>query len=359
MVLPAAGKILMVRHLIFSLKLVLAFLLTVLGIVRLYRFLNRKRIKILLYHGVVKAALEPTLNSEALHLEAGVFDRQIAYLKRHYRIIALQELVDGMQGRKDLPEYAVALTFDDGYRNTYESAWPILQRHQVPAAFFVTTSFISSRELLWLDQLEYAVHASAARRVRIDLASGPLEHSLASKDAKRTALSRLKRLLKVMPAAQRRAHLAELHRQLAVATTYREGYFCNPLDWEHVGAMASGRHGVEFGSHAVRHENLDTLEQPQMQQEVVESKAILESRLGIPVEGFAYPGGAWNEAIKQALIGAGYRYGLTTRHGFNDRSTDLFELRRNEVGHGGNLVLFGATVSGALDALKALFRQGG
>ncbi len=341
-----------------SLKWVVAFLASGLGLVALFRYVNRRKVKILLYHGVMGRKQERALNAQGLHLLADRFARHVAYLKAHYRIISLEEAIDGLQGLKPLPAYAVVITFDDGYLNNYEHAWPILRRYQVPATFFVTTSFISSRELLWLDELEYAIHASSQRAITTDLGEGPVEFSLVSDRAKDLALVRLKRALKRMPEENRIQRYREIQQQLDVPAVYREGYFCNPLGWDHVKEMARSEL-ASVGSHAVHHVNLDALEQGQMREEIVQSKAALEERLGRKAALFAYPGGAYNEAIKQALVRAGYRCGVTTRHGFNSRSTDLFELRRNEVGNEGSLLLLKMAASGVFDAMKAIMgRQG-
>lgn len=335
-------------------KWIAAFLFNGLGLVALCRYMNRRNVKILLYHGVIdQLPPEQTLNAEGLHLSAERFARQIAYLKRHYRIVSLEEAIEGLQGLKALPDYAVVITFDDGYLNNYEHAWPILQRHQAPATFFITTSFVSSRELLWLDQLEYMIHASSQRAMTLEAGEGPVDFSLASDSAKRHALYQLKRALKRMPETMRVQRYREIQQQLGVPATSREGYFCNPLMWDHLKEMA-GSELVEIGSHAVHHTNLDTLDPEQMSMEVVQSKVVLEERLGRRIDAFAYPGGAYNERIKQGLLRAGYRCGMTTRHGFNDRSTDLFELRRNEVGNGGSLLLFKMTVSGVFDAVNTI-----
>ncbi len=339
-------------------KTLLAGVLNGLGVVALLRYRHRKQAVILMYHGVTGEALPPTLNSEGLHVAVGRFSRQIAYLARHYRIISLRDLAEAVAQRRPLPERAVVLTFDDGYRNVYQHAWPVLQRYRAPATFLVVTSFVSSRTWLWLDRLEYAVHASAARAVTVRSGQGPVAYSLASPRAKRRSLVRLKRLLKALPEPQQRDRCREVLAQLGVETGFLDGYFCNPLSWEELAEMAASPL-AGIGSHAVHHVNLDTLSEPQMRDELVQSKARLEERLGVPVEGIAYPAGASNEAVRRLARQAGYPCGLTTDRGLTGQGVDLFALRRNEVGNDDTPWMFAARVSGAFDALKrlAVFRR--
>lgn len=341
----------------FRLKVAVAFILNAMGIVRVCRYLNRRKAKILLYHGVIPEPVRGMLNSEGLHVPARQFEQQIAYVARHYHLMPLGELVDRLRRRDPLPDYTVALTFDDGYLNTYQHAVPVLERYRAPATFFVTTSFVSSRELLPLDQLEYLIHATCKASVTLQVNGSPQTWPLTSDGDRRAALYQLKRRVRVLPEAQAADALRNLAQQLDVTGSPQAGYYCTPLTWDLVREMAS-RERLTIGSHAVHHLNLETLDRARLREELTVSRAVLQERLRRPVEGIAYPGGTFTDDIKQMARDAGYRYGLTTRHGFNDAETDVFELRRNEVANEGNLALFKAAVSGTLDACKTLLRGG-
>lgn len=337
-------------------KLALAVALQGLGINRLCRYLNRRKVRIILYHGVIAGRLDGMLNSESLHIPAKRFAKQVAYLTTYYHLISLDEFVRRVQAKEPLPDYAAILTFDDGYLNNYRNAWPVLQSYRAPATLFVSTSFIASRELLWLDQLEYNLHLTRRPSITLTVDGQPRTFPLESLPAKAQSLRRLKRALKPLSDEARQPLLEEIGRQLEVRYRYNESYHCNPLDWEHLREMAdSGL--VSIGSHAVHHVHLDTLEPHRIPEELSQSRAVLEARLGRPVRHFAYPGGACTAEIKRWTETAGYLSAVATVHGFNDQTTDLFELRRNEVGHDGNPWLFKATVSGSWDAVTGLAKQ--
>lgn len=334
----------------FVLKVALACAFELLRVTALFRYLNRRKVKILLYHGVVEAPLPGVLNSQDLHIPVKQFARQIAYLARHHHILSLEEFLQKAASGAPFPPYAVVLTFDDGYRNTYRNALPVLQRYNTPATFFVTTSFVSSTHLLWLDQLEFTISATQAQQLTLPWPDGTRVWALGSSRARRQALAEIKQHLKRLPEAARQALLVRITQQLGTHQPAAD-YYCAPLSWDEMSAMAFN--GVaRIGSHAVTHVNLDTLEESRVRTELAESRRTLEERLGKPVETFAYPGGGYTTRIQQLLREHGYRCGLTTEHGFNTHATDPFALRRNEIGNRGNFLLFKATVSGVLDALK-------
>src|SRR5437016_5510136 len=106
-----------------------------------------RRFQILAYH---KVSPDPHPFFEPVHPD--VFEKQIEFLGRYYRVMPLLELVE-RSGKGDVPAGAVAITFDDGYRDNYEYAFPILKKYRVGATIFVSTGAIETGELLWHDRV--------------------------------------------------------------------------------------------------------------------------------------------------------------------------------------------------------------
>ena len=100
---------------------------------------NRQRIVVLLYHRVSDEM------RDSLTVGIEQFDTQMAWLRRHHRVASIADIVRGNVPR-DTARPVVAVTFDDGYLDNYEHAVPILLRHQVPAAFFVSTGMIGTNK---------------------------------------------------------------------------------------------------------------------------------------------------------------------------------------------------------------------
>ena len=77
------------------------------------------------------------------------FRRQMQYLKdNHYRVIPLNDVYDFLQNKKPLPKKSVVITIDDGYRSTYDTAFPILKAYNFPATLFLYTDFTGARDAI-------------------------------------------------------------------------------------------------------------------------------------------------------------------------------------------------------------------
>src|ERR1019366_3606901 len=120
-----------------------------LGPNRFLRWLHRRHLLIVTYHGVITAPKDPL--GYAVHVTE--FEQQIAILSRYFRPISLTDLVGAVEKNKKLPDRAVLVTFDDGYRNNLTHASPILRRHGVPAVIHVATGYIGTDRILWVEEI--------------------------------------------------------------------------------------------------------------------------------------------------------------------------------------------------------------
>jgi peptidoglycan/xylan/chitin deacetylase (PgdA/CDA1 family) len=119
-------------------RLLFALLLST-GVTRLFAFLNRRRVTILCYHSVTKNE-PPILNDpDKLHIPQALFRQHLDYLKRHYRVVSLDEFLAAVRERRELPDNAVVLTFEDGVRNFLTVAAPLLKERGFAATNFVIT----------------------------------------------------------------------------------------------------------------------------------------------------------------------------------------------------------------------------
>src|ERR1700677_4995962 len=96
------------------------------------------------------------------------FDWQIAYLKHRFRMTTLDEVLDLVAGGLRLTEPRVLITFDDGYIDNYQLAYPVLRRHGVQGVFFVPTAFAGTGRIPWWDAVAYIVNRSRQSRSRLE-----------------------------------------------------------------------------------------------------------------------------------------------------------------------------------------------
>ena len=234
---------------------------------------SEQGIAILMYHKIGFAPRGVSLKK--LWVEPKKFDKQMVYLTRHkYNVITLKELFDNLLDKKTLPSKTVIVTFDDGYKNNYIEAFPILKKYNLKATIFLNVAYIGGKSE-WEDS---SVESSQ-----------PM------------------------------------------------------LNWNEILEMLE--YGIDFGSHTLTHANLEYCkdESKRLDNEIKESKKILEDKLHWPVVSFAYPYGAGtnDKKIKGVLKEAGYRIACGIKQGkVSIPVKDMFNLNRLLIRGDENIVDF-------------------
>jgi peptidoglycan/xylan/chitin deacetylase (PgdA/CDA1 family) len=211
---------------LFLLRTMIKYLLLPLGIIHAVLFRPRDEILILMYHRVdddVKKELAVTKASFNWHMD---------YLyRKKYNVISMKEAYsmisnDAVVGRH------IVISFDDGYKDYYTHAFPILYRYKYPSIMYLCPGYIESTKRYWWDHDE---------------------------------------------------------------TDFRL------MEWKDILELnESGL--VEFGSHTMDHRDINRLSMAEIEKEIIESKNILEKKLGKPIRHFAYPRGIYSEAGEKLLM---------------------------------------------------------
>jgi peptidoglycan/xylan/chitin deacetylase (PgdA/CDA1 family)/CelD/BcsL family acetyltransferase involved in cellulose biosynthesis len=258
-------------------------------------------------------------------LPVRVFRGQMEYLAKHFPVVSL----DDFSG-KGLPQngrkYYVAITFDDGYRDNFLHAFPVLRELGLPATVFLTTGYVESGEPPWYDQVCLAFKLTTQTRLSLAEGGGP-ESNLAQSEERLEALQKTLAWLRTLGEESRREALGELFRALRVPTPLTLPNVM--LNWSEIRQMA--RNGVRFGAHTVTHPVLAKLPPERLQEEILGSKKVIEERLQMPVRHFSYPFGRSfdiGEEAKGVVQQAGFETAVTTIWGFNRPGDDPYSLRR-------------------------------
>ncbi|HUJ16770.1 MAG TPA: polysaccharide deacetylase family protein [Nitrospirota bacterium] len=207
------------------------------------------------------------------------FMRQMGYLKTHFSVISLSDFYTMRTTAKDSPGNIAVVTFDDGYKDNYEYAFPVLKNLGLPATIFLTTGFINGE---------------------IDI----------TKECK----------------------------------SYRG---LDHLEWSHIKEMRE--HGIYFGAHTHSHPILTELPLDKAAAEIIQSKQVLEEKLGEPVTHFAYPlgqSGTFNDSIINLLKKHGFDLTCSTIWGTDNDSTSMFALHRIRIDGVDSMEDFIAKVNG-------------
>jgi peptidoglycan/xylan/chitin deacetylase (PgdA/CDA1 family) len=250
-----------------------------------------------------------------------LFRRQMEELRRHFTVRPLAELAERARLR-DLPRNGVAVTFDDGYRDNYENAFPILRELGLEATIFLTTDALDGNALLWHDRVFDAFHRTRRSEARFEgqlLPLGPEER----KTSLAVVLARLRR----SSPRDRDVRIASLLDELEIGPGLPGGW--EKLTWQQVREMAA--QGISFGAHTLDHPILTLVREDEARRQIRESKARIETELGTKVRAFAYPNGSvadFDSSTQRIVEEEGLALAVTTVAGANDGDTNPYALRR-------------------------------
>jgi len=231
-------------------------------------------------------------------LTPAFFEQQMHYLTRHYEVLALSRLVEILACGKNPPNNSVVLTFDDGFVDNLDNAFPILERFGAPATIFLVTGSIASGQLPWSQRLGYLFQRSDQSQLPA-LVSGIGDLPLGSAGDRRRAYFLVKQQLRALGREQRERRLDELARALAV-----NGPVDRMLSWDQVRAMQAV--GIEFGAHTYSHPLLAEIEHEEAVWEMRKSRDDLAENLGIERPAFCFPAGSYNQQLLRTVQELGF-----------------------------------------------------
>ncbi|MEY4641116.1 MAG: hypothetical protein RLZZ227_1110 [Pseudomonadota bacterium] len=275
---------------------------------------------VLSYHRVVENFERSAANSiSPMLVSTGTFEKQLDFIGQRYEFVPLDELAQAFEagrtpGKNRKP--LAAVTFDDGYGDTYYHAYPILKRKGIPLAVFVVTDLVGSTGMQVHDELHLMLRSALTQWARPSQQVAELLEQAGVAPTIKTLLCdqvldpfRFTRLcLELLPNAQT-TRLAELLRNNVSPPSDTLHEF-HSVSWEMLQHMV--KHGVTVGSHTKSHKLLVNETFPTILDEIKGSRIELEQRLGKKIRHFAYPDGRFNTDALHAVAAAGYRYAYTT-----------------------------------------------
>jgi len=289
---------------------------------------NAGKVTILCYHRIVADVAHAEQETEVgMVTSVETFRRQMELVREHCEVLSLDEAAAVLRGERATTGAAAVITFDDGYRDFYDLAWPVLRELGLPATVFVPTAYIGSGQMLDHDRFYLYVMKARSRglSLRVPLVKAGLSEEQVAALCAEVSPLRVYSQLSYLPFALRESSLQCLDDFVGDQQEESLNGF-SLLDWEMVREMASA--GISFGAHTDNHVVL-THEEPQtVEREILRSKQALEERLGRPARSFAYPTGRYNAAIRDAVARAGFEVAVTTERRLNRRGDDLLALGR-------------------------------
>ncbi|HYV45089.1 MAG TPA: polysaccharide deacetylase family protein [Myxococcaceae bacterium] len=280
--------------------------------------LQRAGPAIIFYHKVYQRPVgrwgEPVIGVEEL-------ERQVAFLSREYQPVRLSEIAAALRHGLPLPERAVALTFDDGYRNNLQLAAPIFRRHGVPATLFVITGVVGTEQWMWGYELEKMFSQLPLASIGLQAGDSTVARICAMGLAPRVALMACCGYLKSVPHARQMEVMARLRERFPVELDDDHRF----LSWDEVRALRG--YGFELGAHTVSHPILVHQPLDEAEWEISASARQLEQALGERPTMFSYPNGDASPEVV-SLVGKYFETAVTTRPGLCSPFTSVLELPR-------------------------------
>ncbi len=289
----------------------------------LYRLLspagNKGQLSIFIFHRVLLDA-DPLLPFEP---SAEQFTWMARYFARTYNVLPLGEAVCRLQAGT-LPAAAATITFDDGYADNFQVAWPILQRYALPATFFIATAFLNGGRM-WNDDIIETVRVLPPGEFDLG-ALGLGTHNLSDTLSRIRCYQAVLGKLKYFEHSQR----TDIARQIALRAGLPAASNLMMTRMELQTLMASG---AEIGAHTHTHPILERLPDTLAYAEIEQGKCELESILGSRVHVFAYPNGApkrdWSDRHATMVKQIGFEAAVTTEPRFaHVASAKIFQLPR-------------------------------
>ncbi len=280
------------------------------------RWMNRKELRILMYHRFSQREL---------------LQRQCAHIRAHYSPVSMSQVADWLMRRGQLPENALAITVDDGYRDFYQVAYPVLREYLIPATVYLVSDFVDRSLWLWVDQVQYGFRYAQARSFRMELPGQPPQSfELGTPDTRNVAARTVTEAAKRLSNGDRLRLLEVLPEQLGVQLPEEAPAEYESLRWDEVREMAAA--GIEFGAHTRTHPILSRLAgEQELAVEIGGSKRQIERQIERAVDHFCYPNGSrediGQEAV-EAVRAAEFRTAVTTESGLNQVERDRFQLLR-------------------------------
>jgi hypothetical protein len=247
------------------------------------------------------------------------------YVSENFHVLALEDAVRMMTGR-NLVENAICITFDDGYRDNFVNAFPVLKKYGLPATIFLASGVIGNGGMLWHDRVFSAFRESRAKVLEWPPRSGRM-HAIDSPEARISALNVALRRIKPLGVDVREEAIVELTSALGTQEKKKEPDIM--LQWEDIREMQ--KHRITFGAHTRTHPILSVLPPETAWEEIHGSKEDIERHTGVTVRAFAYPNGKetdFNTKTMELLRKAGFECAVTTIPGTNFSGDDPYQLKR-------------------------------
>lgn len=286
----------------------------------------------LTYHRVLPAIED----EDSLMVSLDSFERQMVFLKKHYQLLSADQLYNIIEKGVPYPDNSCIVTFDDGWRDNYAYAYPVLKALGIPALIFLSTDFIGTPRSFWHETIKryleniprenvLSMLSELSKNFPVPIVRQINRIASANGAKRRLIINQLVVYLK----NQEISIVQQLNNKLSFFASISRDTVPLMLGWEEVEEMA--RHGISFGSHTKSHAIITQINTDKIIEELSVSKMAVENYTRKPVRFFSYPNGYYHERHIELVKNAGYIGAFTCKSGYNFAYTNPYELKRKHI----------------------------
>lgn len=324
-----------------AVKYAMAHVLYSLGLLQLWqRVVLRQKAVILMYHRVLTVdEMRRSGSHPAMIVESQTFAKQMAVIRKRFNVLSIEDFAARMEQKIPFEDSSCLITFDDGWRDNFTNALPILRKYEIPAVVFLPVNFIGENRLFWQESLVQllvlavqAARKNPASKSRLSQVLNPIglesildiEHA----DPRSKVIERISRNRAGWLPSLIDSTISGLRRELGVEK--RDGQETDGfLSWDQVTELT--RENVVFGGHGAEHQLLSEMPIDAAREDIRLSKAVIDLRCKAPVPTFSYPRGYRNPQVVELVKAEGFRLGFIANGGRVSSVDDPFTLRRINI----------------------------
>jgi len=253
-------------------------------------------------------------------------EKHLCFIKNNFEIINQSHFIEIINSGQVVDKKFAYITFDDGYLDNYELAFPILSAMKVPATFFVATGLIESNTIAWWDEIAWHIKQCNVEELRLHSWNKTIVLSKASINKNiREVLSQFK-----SAPATIEEQLIELRKITGLVLVSYNSEF---MTWAHIAEMEAA--GMTIGAHSHSHRIFSSLSTKELSHELSHAKKLLEEKLTNKVLSISYPVGnasTYNEDMFNEIESQGYQLAFTFRYFINQQlNANKFQLGRFSI----------------------------
>ena len=306
---------------------------------------NRDKAIILCYHGISDDDFDVLKGYDERHISKSLFRTQMEYLKaKKYKFVTLTQLTEMIKNKEPVGG-CVTLTFDDGFQNVIDNAYPIMQEMNIKGCIYVISAIPGTGELLWTDLVESVIRNCKPGDFVFHFCGEDIVYHLDSKSSYHDAMRDVKAKLRSIPDREMKEHLKQFQSK-PLGNVSKEFRLSN---WDQLKELDPAI--LEVGCHTRTHPNCANFSsREEFEEEMLRSKEEIEQHMGYPARHFCYPGGTFNEETIRYLKEYGFDSATTIEPAYIRDGADPYTFKRIFVGD--DLPFFKATVSGSYYAVS-------